>query len=182
MIGQLVDAVDQLYGQQLSPGVFNALYFALTHVGVCEVPPGSNRGPEIDAWCQEFRSPLGSYWCAIAVGKARKAGGLWIPSECVGACNEWVCQATKDGLTTMTPIPGAAVVYGNGTHVEGGPYDGQLDAVHIGIVLRVEPVVLSIEGNTTIEGESRNGWIQTLKEVDRAHVLTYVLPGDYSRC
>jgi hypothetical protein len=182
MIAQTIDAVDALYAQNLSPGVHNALYFALTHIGVCEQPPGSNRGPEIDAWCQEFGSPLGSYWCALSIGKARKVGGLWVPSDSVGACNEWVYQATTDGLTTSTPVPGAAVVYGNGTHIEGGRYDGELDAVHIGIVLRVEPVLLSIEGNTTLEGESKSGWIQTLKEVNRAHVLTYILPGDHSPC
>ena len=181
-IAEVVAATDWLFGTDLSAGVHNALYFALTHIGVCEVPPGSNRGPEIDSWATEFGSPLGSYWCALAVGKARKAGGLWIPLDNVGACNEWVLQGTKDGLTTTTPVPGAAVVYGNATHVAGGRYDGQLDAVHIGIVLRVDPVLLSIEGNTTIEGESRNGWIQTLKEVNKAHVLTYILPGDHSPC
>ena len=170
-VADVVAATDWLFANDLGPGVHNALYFALTHIGVCEVPPGSNRGPEIDAWCEEFGSPLGSYWCALAVGAARKAGSLWIPSHDVGACNEWVSQAFRDGLTTSTPVPGAAVVYGDGEK-----------AVHIGIVLRVEPVLLSIEGNTTIEGESRNGWVQTLKEVNRAHVLTYISPGDQKPC
>ena len=182
MIAETIAAVDGLYSQDLSPGVHNALYFALTHIGVCEVPPGSNRGPEIDAWCTEFGSPLGSYWCAIAVAKARKAGSLWIPFHDVGACNEWLFEAERDGLTTSTPQPGAAVVYGNGTHVSDGRYQGQLDAVHIGLVLRVEPVLLAIEGNTTLNGESRNGWIQTLKAVDRSRVVTFILPGDHCPC
>ena len=161
----------------VSPGVQKALDFALANIGVCEVPPGSNRGPEIDAWCREFGSPLGSYWCALAVAKARKAGGLWIPSQEVGACNEWLFEASRAGLTSGAPQPGSAVLYGNGALVSDGSYKGQLDAVHIGLVLRVSPALLAIEGNTTLNGESRNGWIQTLKAVDRSRVLTYILPG-----
>jgi hypothetical protein len=153
-----------------------AIDYALRHVGVCEEPPGSNRGPEIDAWAKEFGSPLGSYWCALSVGKARKVGGLWIPTHDVGACNEWVLQATHAGLVTTEPIPGAAVVYTNGQLVAGGRYDGQRDAVHIGLVLRVEPVLLSIEGNTVLGAFDRNGWVQTLKEVDTRRVLCYLSP------
>jgi hypothetical protein len=116
-------------------------------------------------------SPLGSYWCALSVGVARKAGGLWVPSHDAGSCNEWVYQATRAGLIRKVPEPGAAVVYTNGTTVSGGRYDGQRDAVHIGIVLRVEPVLLSIEGNTVISAFDRNGFVQALKEVfrDRRH-------------
>src|SRR5258708_24148864 len=132
------------------PLVGAALDFALLHIGVCEVPPGSNRGPEIDAWAQEFGSPVGSYWCALSVGKARKMGGLWIPSHDVGACNEWVVQGTRAGLVTKDPVPGAAVVYTNGQVVSGGRDDGQQDAVHIGLVLRVQPALLSVEGNTVL--------------------------------
>ena len=157
-------------------GVVAALDFALRHIGVCEDPPGSNRGPEIDAWAKEFGSPLGSYWCALSVGKARKEGGLWIPSSDVGACNEWVLQGTRAGLLTTDPAPGAAVVYTNGQVIAGGRYDGQRDAVHIGLVLRVEPVLLSIEGNTVLGAFDRNGWVQTLKEIDRQRVLCYLSP------
>ena len=153
-----------------------ALDYALLHIGVCEDPVGSNRGPDIDAWATEFGSPLGSYWCALSVGKARKEGGLWIPSENVGACNEWVLQGTRAGLMTQTPVPGAAVLYTNGQVISGGRYDGQRDAVHIGLVLRVEPVLLSIEGNTVLAAFDRNGWVQTLKEVDTTRVLCYVAP------
>ena len=155
-------------------GVQAALEFARRNIGVCEDPIGSNRGPEIDAWCQEFGSPLGSYWCALSVAKARKVGGLWIPSHDAGSCNEWVYQATRVGLTRKVPEPGAAVVYTNGTTVSGGRYDGQLDAVHIGIVLRVEPVLLSIEGNTVISAFDRNGFVQALKEVDLKRVLCFI--------
>src|SRR5258708_30246499 len=96
---------------QVSPHVRAALDFALTNIGVCEDPPGSNRGPEIDAWASEFGSPLGSFWCALAVGKARKEGGLWIPSHDVGACDEWGYQGKRAGLLSITPVPGAPLLY-----------------------------------------------------------------------
>jgi hypothetical protein len=165
-------------GTQVSDGVRAALDFALSNIGVCEDPPGSNRGPEIDAWCTEFGSPLGSFWCAIAVGKARKVGGLWIPSHDVGACNEWTYQAQRAGLVTGTPEPGAAVVYTNGKQLTDGWYAGQKNAEHIGIVLRVEPVLMSMEGNTTLSRYDRNGYVQALKEVGRDRVLCYIKPGD----
>ena len=161
---------------RMTQGVIAALDFALRHIGVCEVPPGSNRGPEIDAWATEFGSPLGSFWCALSVGKACKEGGLWIPSCDVGACNEWVLRGNRAGLVTQVPVPGAAVVYTNGQVVSGGRYDGQRDAVHIGLVLRVEPVLLSIEGNTVLGAFDPNGWVQALKEVDTKRVLCYVAP------
>jgi hypothetical protein len=155
-------------------GVEAALDFARRNIGVCEDPVGSDRGPEIDAWAREFGSPVGSFWCALSVGMARKAGGLWIPSHDTGSCNEWVYQATRAGLIRKVPERGAAVVYTNHTVVHGGRYDGQLDAVHIGIVLRVEPVLLSIEGNTVIGTFDRNGFVQALKEVDLKRVLCFI--------
>jgi hypothetical protein len=158
-------------------GVRAALDYALLHVGVCEDPVGSNRGPDIDAWANEFDSPLGSYWCALSVGKARKCGELWIPSHDVGACNEWALQATADGVIAKDPEPGAAVVYTNGNRITSGRYAGQMDAVHIGLVLRVEPVLLSIEGNTVLGPFDRNGFVQALKEVDVKRVLKYIGPG-----
>jgi hypothetical protein len=155
-------------------GVAAALDYALRHVGVCEDPIGSNRGPEIDAWAREFGSPLGSYWCALSAGMARKVGGLWVPSHDVGSCDEWVLQASASGLLRNDPEPGAVVIYTNRNRIVGGRYDGQLDAVHMGLVLRVTPTPMSIEGNTVIGAFDRNGFVQTLKEVDRNRVLAYV--------
>lgn len=163
----------------VSDKVRRALDFALTNIGVCEDPPGSNRSPEIDAWARELGSPLGSFWCAIAVAKARKEGGLWIPHFMAGACNEWVAEASRAGLVIGEPVAGAAVVYIDHTRILDGRYAGQLEAVHIGLVLRVTPVLMAIEGNTTLGRFDRNGYVQTLKEVDRSRVLCYIAP-EYS--
>ena len=44
------------------------LDYTATLAGVMEIPPGSNRGPEIDEWAREFGSPPGSPWCALLLG------------------------------------------------------------------------------------------------------------------
>lgn len=160
----------------VSDGVRRALDFALTNIGVCEDPPGSNRGPEIDAWAREFGSPPGSFWCALAVARARREGGLWTPEHDAGSCDEWIWQARHASVISHIPVPGAAVVYTNHRRLTGGRYDGQLDAVHMGLVLRITPRLLAIEGNTTLGKYDRNGYVQALKAVDLARVLTFILP------
>jgi hypothetical protein len=160
----------------LSKGVHAALDFALQSVGVCEDPVGSNRGPEIDAWAREFGSPLGSYWCALAVAKARSVGGLWVPEQAAGSCDEWIYEARHARVMLDKPVPGAAVVYTNGRRIERGRYAGQLDAVHIGLVLRLTPELLAVEGNTTLGRFDRNGYVLALKEVDTRRVMAYIAP------
>jgi hypothetical protein len=162
--------------QNVNPQVRRALEFALTNIGVCEDPPGSNRSPEIDTWAKEFDSPLGSRWCALAVAKARKEGGLWIPTQFAGSCDEWLHEGKQLGLVSSAPLPGAAVLYTNGATITGGRYDGQPDAVHIGLVLRSTPVLMDIEGNTTLGEFSHNGFVQALKVVDQRRVLAYIAP------
>jgi hypothetical protein len=162
--------------KDVAPKVKVTLDWSLQNIGVCEDPPGSNRGPEIDAWAKEFGSPLASFWCALSVGKARQTGGLWIPLHDVGSCDEWYLEAEQQGLLVKEPCHGAAVLYTNGKRLTAGRYAGRLDIVHIGTVLRMRPVLMSIEGNTTLGKYDRNGYTQTLKEVDKARVAAYVLP------
>lgn len=162
----------------VAPDVAAFLDYTATLAGVCEVPPGSNRGPDIDAWATEFGSPLGSFWCALMVGHTRKKHGLWTPprKHLTGSCDEWYLAAEQDGLFTRTPVPGAAVLYTNGKRNTSGAYVGRLDAVHIGTVLRVTPIMMSWEGNTTLGKYDRNGSVLALKPTEVARVLGYVLP------
>ncbi|MBA3890985.1 MAG: hypothetical protein H0X64_10685 [Gemmatimonadaceae bacterium] len=162
----------------VSPKVAACLDYASTLVGVTEVPLGSNRAPDIDAWCREFGSPLGSYWCALYVGHVRKTHGLWVPSRDVGNCDEWVLQARERGLASSTPVPGAAAVFTNWSRHTSGRYKGQHDAVHISLVLRVTPRLEDLGGNTTLTGFSRNGDTVAKKGIDRNRILCWVLPGD----
>jgi hypothetical protein len=161
-----------------SANVAAFLDYTATKAGVREVPKGSNRGPDIDAWAKEFGAPLGSFWCALMVGHTRAKFGLWIPPtrHLVASCDEWYYAAKKAGMLSSTPAPGYAVLYTNGVVLNApARYKGQKDAVHIGTVLRADPDgSMSWEGNTTLGKYDRNGYVLALKEVDPKRVLAYV--------
>lgn len=140
---------------------------ALKCIGTLEEPLGSNRGPEIDKWNLRAGVPVGSYWCASFVG------AMWLDA-CAEApvsyasCDAWLMWAKMTNRYTQhTPAPGCAVLYGKGN-----------DATHIGIVIRTGSVILSVEGNTTVEtGFERNGTAVALKIVnERDPVLGFVHP------
>ena len=137
---------------------------ALLDVGIVEIPPGSNRSPRIDEYCLAAKVPVGSYWCAAAVAAWWRESGAEIPAYPAG-CDEWMAWARQTHRWATTPAAGAAVLYGKPG-----------DASHIGVVVRVTPMLLSCEGNTSFGGYTRNGVGVALKEVDTARVLGYVLP------
>lgn len=156
--------------------MINILQASTDLVGVCEDPIGSNRGEDIDAWAQKFGSPLGSYWCALMQGEIADRSDSWRPTTNVGSCDEWYKQGLAAGLVVRAPRPGAVVLYTNGTRLSSGAYTGQLDAVHIGRVLRATPRPFAIEGNTTLGKYDRNGFVCTLKEIAQSRVLCYLAP------
>lgn len=136
---------------------------------VVEEPLGSNRGAIIDEYNRRSGAPLGSYWCASAAGAWWVDCGLPVPAG-YASCDNWMAWAKKTGRWSLGPALGALVLYGKPG-----------DANHIGLISRVAPVVLSIEGNTTVEGGSaelsRNGTAVSQKVVNAADaVLGYVLP------
>jgi hypothetical protein len=146
---------------------------AMDVAAVVEEPLGSNRGPMIDAYLRNAHVPDAvilagkGYWCAAAVGQWWEDAGLPTPSG-RASCDRWMTWAKETRRWSTTPVLGAAVLYG----VPG-------DARHIGLVVRLAPLVLSIEGNTTIEsGFDRNGNAVALKIVDPRTdpILGYCLP------
>lgn len=139
---------------------------AIADIGILEMPPGSNRSGVIDEYNRLAGVPVGSYWCASAVGAWwRDAGAPFLPPG-YASCDRWMAWARSTGRWTGTPVPGAAVVYGQPG-----------DASHIGVVIRTDPILLSIEGNTTLGGEySRNGVAVDLKAVNLTRLLGFVLP------
>jgi hypothetical protein len=74
----------------------------------------------------------------------------------------------RAGLTHTTAPPRAAIVYTDARTLHGGRTGGRLDAVHLGLVLRVAPVLLSIDGATTIATYDREGFVQALEPVDQS--------------
>jgi hypothetical protein len=141
---------------------------ALRSIGMLEEPPGSNRGPDIDALNLRAGVPVGSYWCASWAGSVWQDAGAEVPNG-YASCDRWMEWAKQTNRwTTTTNSPGCAVLYGK-----------LGDATHIGILVRTSPMILSIEGNTSVEGGGfeRNGTAVSLKLVnERDPVLGYAHP------
>lgn len=135
---------------------------------------GSNRGPEIDEWANEFGTPLGSPWCALLGGHLRKKNGLWTPTHDVGSCDEWAYQAKRAGKWSTTPVIGSAILYTNHKKLVGGRYDGQWDAVHLAHVVDRSS---EVAGNTSDNhGFNRDGGCVAEKPIAWERVYGYVLP------
>ena len=138
---------------------------ALLDIGICEVPPGSNRSGVIDEYNLAAKVPAGSYWCASAVAAWWRDAGAEVPEYPAG-CDEWMKWAKATRRWSTKPVPGAAIVYGKPT-----------DANHIGVIVRVSPITLAVEGNTSLSGSfDRNGIAVALKVPDLKRVLGYVHP------
>jgi hypothetical protein len=148
-------------------------YLAHADVGVCEMPPGSNRSPYIDRCNLEAGGKVGDYWCASWVTKIWRTAGALVPKKGLApSCDEWIKFAKKNGLYvphTETPEPGWAAIYGN----RAKPADG----IHISIITRNRPIISGVEGNTSLAGNfDRNGVAVDFKAAALARVLGYVQP------
>lgn len=166
----------------LPPG-FDQLRLAILErsrldVGILEVPPASNRGARIDQYLRRAHVPEGliaagkGYWCAAWVGAMWIDAGAQVPKD-YGACDAWVphMRETTLGALPQVALPGDAVLYGKPRA------DGTLDAVHIGILWRLEPTVLSIEGNRGLGAAvTNNGVAVDVHAVTRADVIGIVRP------
>lgn len=139
---------------------------ALADVGIVEMPLGSNRSERIDEYVTAVGSPLGSRWCAAAVAAWWRESGAEIPEHDGGSCNEWMEWSRDSARWNRAPSIAAAVVYGaHGV------------ASHIGVIVRTTPLLLSVEGNTSLSGAfDPDGVAVALKETNIARVLGYITP------
>lgn len=147
---------------------------AQADVPILENPVGSNRSPEIDAMCKRWGVPLGSYWCALWAASVWADAGAqtppiidakgWHPAK----AETWYEWAFATHRFNHLPIPGAAVLYGDGGHAP---------AHHIGAcVASVAPLLMDFEGNTSLAGFGANGELATLKAVNTDRLIGYVWP------
>ncbi len=158
---------------------YSALQIRIVERQFCDVGLGEkkdhpNRSPRIDKYLRWAGVPESiilsgrGYWCAAGLGAAWRDAGAAVPPDYAN-CDSWVTWAKQRGLWSQTPSIGAAVLYG----IPG-------DASHIGGIVRVPDadydLLLNIEGNTSLNGYSRNGVLCDLKEVTRNRVLGYVTP------
>lgn len=143
-------------------------------LGIREAPPASNRGPRIDAWLRQAKVPESvilsgnGFWCAAWAGAMwRNGGGPALPpgyADC-DVLRRWA-QAT--GRWSDRPSLAAMVLYGKRLPP---------DATHLGIVADLTAPVLSIEGNTSVEGGAleRNGTAVAMKLIQPSDpVLGYI--------
>lgn len=152
-------------GYNCTPLGYAVVLRALKDVGILEVPLGSNRGTRIDAMTKRAglsvsnnpKSP-GYWWCAIWAGAVMADAGSLIP-EGYPACDSWLPYCTQK------PEIGSAILYGV-----------RNDAHHIGIVVRLEPMVLTIEGNRGFAGSTNNGVAVDIGPRLRTDILGYYAP------
>ncbi len=138
---------------------------ALLDVGICEQPLNSNRSPRIDEYLTAVGSVVGQPWCAAAVSAWWREAGAAIPPRIAASCDAWLNWAKETGRFSDSPAPGAAVLYGKPG-----------DANHIGVVIRTSPVELTVEGNTSLAGFSREGIAVVVKMLARDRLLGFVHP------
>lgn len=152
-------------GYNCTPLGYAVVIRALKDVGILEVPLKSNRGVRIDAMTKRAGLALpkdptkpGYWWCAIWAGAVMADAGSLIPVD-YPATDKWLpyCTAKRE--------IGSAVLYG----VRG-------DAHHIGIIVRTEPMVLTIEGNRGYAGTTNNGVAVDIGPMLRTDILGYYAP------
>ena len=108
----------------------------------------------------------GYYWCAAAVSTWWQEAGLETPSG-GASCDAWMNWGKSKGYWSTKPKIGAAVLYGSPS-----------DAHHIGIVAGVTPngSVITIEGNTSGGGFSRNG-CGVFQKIPKTYLGFVIPPG-----
>lgn len=141
--------------------VRTAVVAALYDVGEHEIPASSNSGKWVDWVNERTGSPKGSYWCANAVA-LWWTSAQWPLPPVPASCQSWYDWAQTTGRWFLSPALGDCILYG-----------ADKLAHHAGIVMCIDPL-LTIEGNTTLDGYSRNGELVTLKAPNTVRVLGYV--------
>jgi hypothetical protein len=137
---------------------------AIADVGILEVPLASNRGVRIETYLRRAKVPDSviaagkGWWCAAFVGAVFVDCGIPVPAD-YASCDSWLPFLSSDAKV------GSAILYG----VRG-------DAHHIGIVARLTPMVLTIEGNRAFAGTTNNGVACDLGPMMRRDVLGYIHP------
>ena len=139
---------------------------ALRDVGIVEDPLGSNRRIRIDAMTRRAGLVPPQWWCAIWAGAVFADAGAKVPAG-YPLTDKWLPYITD------TPTIGAAILYG---HRRRGPVRPDMDAQHIGIVVRLEPLMLTIEGNRGFAGATSNGVAVDIGPVVLRRILGYVHP------
>ena len=143
---------------------------ALRDVFLMENPPGSNRSLSIDDYNKRAGAPLGSPYCASAATAWWEDVGLDVPPKDRASCDVLYRWALETGRFHHAPLVGSLILYGTGA--KDNP------ATHVGIVIRLTPVLMTFEANTSLDGQfNREGVAFDRKVIDRLStrpILGYV--------
>lgn len=123
---------------------------------------------------KRFGVPLASYWCALLASDVWSDAGAEIPPVRnsrgwhPAIANTWYEWAIETQRFALKPQLGYAPLYGK---------DGKAPAEHIGVcVVSTAPIIMDIEGNTSVAGYGRNGEMAGMKPVDHERLIGYVSP------
>jgi hypothetical protein len=144
---------------------------ALRDAFLMESPPGSNRGKSIDSYNTRAGAPLGSPYCASAATAWWEDVGLEVPARDRASCNVLYRWSLATRRFHHAPAIGALMLYGTGN--KDNPSN------HVGIVIRLTPLLVTFEANTSMDGRfNREGFCFDRKLVDRLtpNVLGFVRP------
>ncbi len=134
-----------------------AVKVAMTQLGIMEDPPGSNRGPQVNAYLASVGLPPGLFWCAAFVywsfDKAAQKIGKVNPLVKTGHVMSHWNKTTGKKITTQEAVNKPSLIKpGHIFILNTGGSSG-----HTGIVEKVEGgFIHTIEGNSNNSG-SRNG-------------------------
>jgi hypothetical protein len=142
------DKTINLDSKSVSKGI-NAVKAAIKDIGQTETPLNSNYGGRVTEMLHNAGIYRPAFWCASALTTWWKAAGLSVPPS-PASCQNWVNWAKQNNRWSSTPVVGAAAVYLDSS---------KKIAHHIGIVaeIRNDGRIVTIEGNTSGPGFSRNG-------------------------
>lgn len=130
-----------------TPARIAALAWEVQHLGISEVPPGSNRGPEIDKWNRAANGIVGEPWCMSFQHAAFAAQGVTLGGW--AGVENFLRWAESHGYEVARPFRGDLVCF---------DWNGDRWYDHVGMVERVLSIgpkgvgpyyIQTIEGNTS---------------------------------
>ena len=166
----LPDAMDERGHDEACRAIL-AVERALRDAFLMERPVGSNRSPTIDGYNTRAGSPLGSPYCASAATAWWEDVGIEVPERDRASCDVLYRWAFTTGRFHHAPAIGSLILYGSGREPD--------PANHVGIVIRLTPLLMSLEANTSLDGKfNREGFAFDRRVVERtdSRVCGFVHP------
>lgn len=133
-------------------------------LGVREVPLGSNRGPEVDAYLKFCNVAPPAWWCAAFVSyqihEAAKTLSMKPKWPKFAMCVDIFNWGTKHGLVMDTPLVPSVML------IPGDPSKGERAYKHTGFVIAYDQqagIITTVEGNSNNNGSSNGIGVFSLR-------------------